>query len=91
MPANNPMRIVYESRFGCGPPGDGDWDGPTLLYAVGGKQGLFSELGKGGAAYINSGGGLSWRRDPRRPHDLFVHVANQQALNNRIDALLGAR
>ena len=62
-----------------------------MLYAVEGKQGLFSELGKGGAAYINSGGGLSWRTDPRRPHDLFVHVANQQALNNRIDALLGAR
>jgi len=89
--ANNPMRIVYESRFGCGPPGDGDWDGPTLLYAVGGKQGLFSELGKGGAAYINSGGGLSWRTDPRRPHDLFVHVADQPALDNRIDALLAAR
>ena len=75
VPANNPMRIVYESRFGCGPPGDGDWDGPTLLYAIGGKQGLFSELGKGGAAYINAEGGLSWRTDPRRPHDLYVHVS----------------
>ena len=88
---HNPMRIVYESRFGCGPPGDGDWDGPTLLYAIGGKQGFFSELGKGGAAYINAEGGLSWRTDPRRPHDLYIHVTNQQALNERIDALIGAQ
>jgi hypothetical protein len=88
--SNNPMRIVYESRFGCGPPGDGDWDGPTLLYAIGGKQGLFTELGKGGAAYINAQGGLSWRTDHKRTHDFYVHVANQQALNQRIDSLLGA-
>ncbi len=91
VPADNPMRIVYESRFGCGPPGDGDWDGPTLLYAIGGRQGLFSELGRGGAAYINSQGGLSWRTDPARPHDLYVHVADQSALNQRIDALIGAK
>ncbi len=89
--SNNPMRIVYESRFGCGPPGDGDWDGPTLLYAVGGKQGFFSELGKGGAAYINAEGGLSWRTDRSRPHDLYIHVANQQGLNERINALIGAK
>jgi hypothetical protein len=88
--SNNPMRIVYESRFGCGPPGDGDWDGPTLLYAIAGKQGLFTELGKGGAAYINAQGGLSWRSDHKRPHDFYVHVTNQQALNQRIDSLLGA-
>jgi hypothetical protein len=91
VPSNNPMRIVYESRFGCGPPGDGDWDGPTLLYAVGGKQQFFTELGQGGAAFLNAAGGLSWRTDPSRPHDVYVHVANQQALNERIDALLGAR
>jgi len=90
VPSNNPMRIVYESRFGCGPPGDGDWDGPTLLYAVGGKQGIFSELGKGGAAHINPEGGLSWRTDPSRPHDLYIHVAKQQALNARMNALIGA-
>lgn len=88
--SNNPMRIVYESRFGCGPPGDGDWDGPTLLYAIGGKQSLFSELGKGGAAHLNAEGGLSWHTDPSRPHDLYIHVANQQALNDRINALIGA-
>ena len=64
---DNPMRIVYESKFGCGPPGDGDWDGPTLLYAVGGTQGMFSELGQGGAAYVNAQGGLSWRTDPGAP------------------------
>ncbi len=89
--STNPMRIVYESRFGCGPPGDGDWDGPTLLYAVGGRQQLFTELGQGGAAFLNAAGGLSWRADPSRPHDVYVHVANQPALNERIDALLGAR
>jgi pyrimidine-specific ribonucleoside hydrolase len=89
--SNNPMRIVYESRFGCGPPGDGDWDGPTLVYAVGGKQGWFTELGQGGAAYINTMGGLSWRHDPSRPHDVYVHIADQGALNQRIDALLGSK
>lgn len=90
VPPNNPMRIVYESRFGCGPPGDGDWDGPTLLYAIGGRQQFFTELGKGGAAYINTAGGLSWHTDPHRSHDLYIHVADQNALNQRIDALIGA-
>ena len=33
--ADHPMRIAYEELFGCGPPKDGDWDAPTLLYAVG--------------------------------------------------------
>jgi Inosine-uridine preferring nucleoside hydrolase len=88
VPPTNPMRIVYESRFGCGPPGDGDWDGPTLLYAVGGTQNLFSELGQGGAASINPQGGLTWSTDPARPHDVYIHVAEQQALNQRIDGLL---
>ncbi len=91
VPARNPMRVVYEAKFGCGPPGDGDWDGPTLLYAIGGRQDLFTELGQGGAAYINSNGGLSWRSDPKRRHDLYVHVANQQALNRRINSLLAAK
>lgn len=88
--ADNPMRIAYQWEFGCKPPGDGDWDGPTLLYAIGGKGQTFSELGQGGAAYVNPQGGLSWRIDPSRPHDLYVHVVDQQALNRRIDALLGA-
>jgi len=88
---NNPMRVVYEAEFGCGPPGDGDWDGPTLLYAVGGMQGLFSELGQGGAAYVNAQGGLSWGADPKRPHDIYVHVAEQAALNQRIDSLVAAQ
>jgi len=88
VPSNNPMRIVYESKFGCGPPGDGDWDGPTVLYAISGKQDFFSELGQGGAAYINPQGGLSWRTDSARPHDLYVHVVHQHALNQRINALI---
>ena len=88
---DNPMRIAYQWEFRCGPPGDGDWDGPTLLYAIGGKNGLFSELGQGGAAYINAQGGLSWRTDPSRPHDVYVHVVNQTALNREINQLLGAK
>jgi hypothetical protein len=36
-------------------------------------------------------GGLSWRNDPGRPHDLYVRIADQTALNQRIDALLGAK
>jgi hypothetical protein len=90
-PPNNPMRIVYQALFGCGPPKDGDWDGPTMLYAIGGRQGVLSELGQGGAAVINAQGGLSWESDPRRPHDVYVHVVDQPTLNSRIDELLGAR
>ena len=70
--------------------GDGDWDGPTLLFAVQGPGSLFSELGQGGSAYVNSEGGLSWRIDPRRPDDVYVHVADQAALNHEINSLLGA-
>lgn len=88
--AKNPMRIVYEAKFGCGPPGDGDWDGPTLLYAVQGSGDLFTELGLGGSAYINTQGGLSWRTDSGRPDDVYVHVADQSALNQEINSLLGA-
>jgi hypothetical protein len=91
VPADDPMRIVYQAEFGCGPPGDGDWDGPTLLYAVEGTQGIFSELGQGGAASLNLQGGLSWRSDASRSDEVYVHVANQAALNERIDALLAAK
>lgn len=91
VPPNDPMRIVYESKFGCGPPGDGDWDGPTLLFAIGGTQNLFSELGQGGAAFINSEGGLSWRVDPSRPYDFYVHVTDQQALDQRINSFIAAK
>jgi hypothetical protein len=89
--ADNPMRIVYEALFGCGAPGDGDWDGPTMLYAIGGRQGLFSELGQGGAAVMNAQGGLSWEADSHGPPELYVHVSDQPALNRRIDELLVAR
>jgi hypothetical protein len=90
-PADNPMRIAYEALFGCGPPKDGDWDGPTMLYAIGGRQGIFSELGQGGAAVMNAEGGLSWQTPSRRRHDVYVHVVNQPGLNRRIDDLLAAR
>ena len=72
-------------------PKDGDWDGPTMLYAIGGRQGIFSELGQGGAAVMNAEGGLSWQTPSRRRHDVYVHVVNQPGLNRRIDDLLAAR
>ena len=65
-PTDHPMRVVYEALFGCEPPGDGNWDAPTLLYALGDVERVFSELGQGGAAVINKHGGLSWR-DPVLP------------------------
>jgi len=89
-PPKHPMRIVYESLFGCGPPKDGDWDAPTFLYAIGDLPSVFSELGQGGAASINAQGGLSWEADSPRPHDVYVHVVDQQTLNHRIDELLAA-
>jgi hypothetical protein len=84
----NPMRIVYEALFGCGPPRDGDWDAPALLYAVGELPAVFIELGRGGSAVINAQGGLSWQTVSPRPDDVYVHVGDQQALNRRIDDLL---
>ena len=84
----NPMRIVYEALFACGPPRDGDWDAPAFLYAVGDLPGVFTELGRGGAAVINAQGGLSWRTVSPRPNDVYVHLLDQQALNRRIDELL---
>ncbi len=90
-PHDNPMRIVFDALFGCGPPTDGDWDGPTILYAIGGRQGLFSESGQGGSAVMNAQGGLSWETDSRRHHDVYVHVVDQEDLNHRIDELLAAR
>ncbi|HEY6426425.1 MAG TPA: nucleoside hydrolase [Acidimicrobiales bacterium] len=88
VPPKNPMRIVYERLFNCGPPGDGDWDGPTLLYAVGGAPGSFSVMGQGGAAVINSQGGLTWGSGLHHPQEVYVHVANQAELNERINSLL---
>ena len=88
VPPKNPMRIVYTKLFNCGPPGDGDWDGPTMLYAVEGASGIFSELGQGGAAVINSQGGLTWGSGMHRPPEVYVHVANQADLNARINALI---
>jgi Inosine-uridine preferring nucleoside hydrolase len=86
--AKHPMRVVYEVLFACGPPGDGNWDAPTLLYAVGDVQSVFSEQGQGGAAVINAQGGLSWETPSSRPNDLYVKVTDQQTLNQRIDELL---
>ncbi|MGA8724324.1 MAG: hypothetical protein WB565_04740 [Acidimicrobiales bacterium] len=48
------MRIVYEAKFGCGPPGDGDWDGATLLYAVEGPRHVFVELGQGRGTIVTA-------------------------------------
>jgi inosine-uridine preferring nucleoside hydrolase len=87
-PAENPMRIVYDDLFECGPPGDGNWDAPALLYAIGDVPKVFSILGRGGAAVINDKGGLSWRMPSSRRHDYYVHLADQAGLNRRIDQLL---
>jgi hypothetical protein len=88
VPAKNPMRLVYTKLFNCGPPGDGDWDGPTMLYAIEGAAGIFSELGQGGAAVINSEGGLVWGSGAHHPPEVYVHVANQTELNARINSLI---
>ena len=87
-PSNNPMRIVYEDLFKCGPVRDGDWDAPTLLFALGEVPHVFSVLGQGGAAVINRQGGLSWAKTSPRRDDVYVHVVDQQALNRRIEQLL---
>jgi hypothetical protein len=87
-PADNAMHVVYEALFNCGPPTDGDWDAPTFLYAIGDTPSMFAELGQGGAAVINAQGGLSWDDASTRPSDLYVHVADQSTLNQRIDTLL---
>ena len=87
-PADNPMRIVYADLFKCGPVGDGDWDAPALLFAVADTPRAFSVLGRGGAAVINAQGGLSWQVTSPRRHDVYVHVENQQLLNQRIERLL---
>jgi hypothetical protein len=88
VPPDNPMRIVYEALFRCGPVRDGDWDAPTLLFAIGQIPHAFSVLGRGGAAVINGQGGLSWQAVSARRHDCYVHVADQQILNRRIERLL---
>jgi hypothetical protein len=90
-PADHPMRIVYEALFGCGPPTDGNWDAPALLYAVGDSPKVFTELGQGGGAVINDRGGLSWQEHSSRAHDVYVHPSDQAGLNQRIEALLAAR
>ena len=82
------MRIVYDVLFACGEPGDGNWDAPTLLYAIGDVPSVFSEEGQGGAAVINADGGLSWQIAVRAvTDDLYVHVVDQPTLNARIDEL----
>ena len=88
VPPRNPMRIVYQKLFNCGPPRDGDWDGPTLLYAIEGASVIFSELGQGGAAIINGEGGLSWGPGVNHPQEVYVHVTNQTELNTRINSLI---
>jgi hypothetical protein len=87
-PADNPMRIVYEFLFACGPVGDGNWDAPTFLFAIRDIPNAFTKLGLGGAAVINASGGLSWDDNSPRDRDFYVHVADQEELNARIDQLL---
>jgi hypothetical protein len=88
VPAADPMRIAYEFLFKCGPVGDGDWDAPAMLYALGDAPHVFSVLGRGGAAVLNKQGGLSWQATSPRRHDFYVHVVDQKTLNQRIERLL---
>jgi len=85
---DHPMRVVYELLFECGPPGDGNWDAPAFLYAIGDQPEIWEELGQGGSAAVAEAGGLKWVTPSDRPDDLFVHVFDQEALNARIDELL---
>jgi hypothetical protein len=62
-----------------------------MLYAVNGASGIFSELGQGGAAVVNSQGGLSWGSDSGHPPEVYVHVANQAELNAQINALIESK
>jgi hypothetical protein len=87
-PKDNPMRIVYEDLFECGKVGDGNWDAPALLYGIGDVPQVFSVLGRGGSAVLNEQGGLKWKKRSDRPDDVYVHLADQDALNRRIDQLL---
>jgi hypothetical protein len=87
-PRDNPMRIVFEHLFKCGPVHDGDWDAPAFLFAIGDVPHVFSVLGRGGAAVINKQGGLSWQEQSPRRHDVYVHLVDQKALNQRIEKLL---
>jgi hypothetical protein len=84
----HPMRLIYEHLFQCAEPGDGNWDAPTLLYAIGDIPDAFEELGHGGQVVLNDKGGLSWQDGSEREGDLYVHVADQDAINQRIDELL---
>jgi hypothetical protein len=86
--AEHPMRVIYEFLFECAEPGDGNWDAPTLLYAIGDIPEAFEELGHGGQVIINDKGGLSWQDASDREGDLYIHVADQDAINQRIDELL---
>jgi hypothetical protein len=85
---NNPMRIVYDYLFHCGPVKDGDWDGPAMLFALGQAADVFSIDGRGGAAVINKQGGLSWQTKSSRRDDFYVHVRDQQRLNQVIERLI---
>lgn len=87
-PAEHPMRIVYEGLFACAPPGDGNWDAPTLLYATDHAPDAFEELGQGGAAVVNESGGLSWQMSSEPSDEVYVHVTTDDALRQRIEDLL---
>jgi hypothetical protein len=84
----HPMRIVYEILFACAEPGDGNWDAPAFLYAIGDQPEIWEELGHGGSAAIAANGGLKWVTPSDRPDDVYAHVLDQDALNARIDELL---
>jgi hypothetical protein len=87
-PPDHPLRIVHTDLFGCGPTADGNWDAPTLLYAVGEHADTLTAAGHGGAAVVNQHGGLSWQPRSSRRGDVYVHVADRARLAEHIDGLL---
>ena len=45
-------------------------------------------LGQGGAAVLNESGGLVWAPSTERTEDVYVHLTDKQALQQRTEGLL---
>src|SRR5262249_25447233 len=93
VPAYSPARIdVQDDGRRCPSAAISSTAAPQALYAPRGRgvRGRMAR-GQGGAPVINDRGALSWQDNhPTRKHDVYVQVADQQALNTRIDELLAA-
>ena len=88
VPPKNPMRIVYQKLFNCGPPGDGDWDGPTMLYAVGARIRDLLCAWSGWCCGDQRRGWIVLGVRVGHPQEVYVHVADQTELNAKINSLI---